>query len=206
MDQLLQALQATTVLLSNEPHCSVDTIFFHARAWDDDDDLFSIAAHIYHSYTHKSDSVTINGGKGGPPGNTAEGENWPGYDAYLKQLEELHVDSVYATAPALNTKAENEAFLALAIVHQWKSAIILSQPHQILRSFLGMIASMRDHNYWMRIYAVAPKHTNWFKLVYGSPCAGLKPRFRHIEEELRRIPIYQANGDLASYDELFTYL
>ena len=69
-----------------------------------------------------------------------------------------------------------------------------------------MIASMRHHKYWMRIYGVTPMNTDWAKLVYGSPSVGLRPRFEHIQFERDRIPRYQAKGDLATYDEFFIYL
>ena len=79
----LEALQAVTVLLSDEPNESVDTIFFHTRAWGDEDGLFPLASEIFHA--KKAKVVSINGGKGGPAGGTVIGEDWPGYCAYLIQ-------------------------------------------------------------------------------------------------------------------------
>lgn len=205
--ELLQALQATIVLLSDEPKVAMDTIFFHARAWEDDDGLFFLAGRQYRTY--KVNSVSINGGEGGPPGSTIGGQNWPGWKQYDSRLRRLYVKDIYLTEPASNTKEENEKFLGLAIERKWRSAIIIGQPHQILREFLGMIASMRDHKYWMRIYAAAPRTVDYFKLVYGSPSVPLTPRFDHIMQELERIPRYQAKGDkgdLAQYHELYLYL
>ena len=80
----LEALQATTVLLSDEPQESVDTIFFHARAWGDEDGLFLLASKIFHA--KKAAAVSINGGKGGPAGGTAIGEDWPGCYSYVAML------------------------------------------------------------------------------------------------------------------------
>lgn len=202
--ELLQAVQATIVLLSDEPTTRVDTTFFHARAWEDDDGLFCLAGHLYR--THKVNSISINGGEGGAMGSTIGGQNWPGQEQYRSRLQELGVGLIYLTKPANNTKEENEMFLQLAMQRRWRSAIIIGQPHHILREFLGMIASMRDHAYWMRIYAAAPRTIDWTKLVYGSPSIPFTPRFDHIEEELNRIPKYQAKGDLAQYHELFPYL
>ena len=196
--------QANDVLLNDEPLTETDTIFFHARAWEDDDGLFELASQLYEA--HKAKSIAINGGEGGPPGNTAGGQNWPGWREYLSRLVGFGVEHIYLTEVANNTKEENEMFLKLAMQMRWRSAIILCHPHQILREFLGMIASMRDHKYWMRIYAVVPKTTDWTKLVYGSPRIPLSPRFDHIAEELERIPRYQAKGDLAQYYELYPYL
>lgn len=202
--ELLDAVQATTILLSDWPSEETDTIFFHARAWEDDDGLFPLATEL--CQTRKAKRVTINGGQGGRPGSTVGGQNWPGWREYLSRLWELGVKHVYGTDVANNTKEENEMFLKVAVRHEWRSAIILGQPHHILREFLGMIASMRDHKYWMRIYAVAPETTNWAKPVYGSPGISLSPRFEHITQEFERIPRYQAKGDLAKYYELYPYL
>lgn len=204
--ELVQALQATTVLLSDKPYEAkrTDTVFFHARAWEDDDGLFPLASRLYHLY--KTNSVSINGGEGGPPESTIGGQNWPGCGRYYSRLKELKTGVIYITDPANNTKEENEMFLMLAMRKEWRSAIIIGQPHQILREFLGMIASMRDHKYWMRIYAVAPKTVDWTKLIYGSPGVPFTPRFDHITQELERIPRYQAKGDLAQYYELYPYL
>lgn len=203
---LLQAVQATTVLLSDEPLATIDTTFFHARAWEDDDGLFLLTSQLYHS--HKTNSIAINGGEGGLPGSTIGGQNWPGWKHYVTKLQVSGVRGVdiCVTDPAKNTKEENEMFLMLAMQKEWRSAVIIGQPHHILREFLGMIASMRDHAYWMRIYAAAPRTVDWTKLVYGSPSVLLTPRLEHIFQELERIPRYQAKGDLAQYNELYSYL
>ncbi|MDP3769582.1 MAG: hypothetical protein U1A25_01390 [Candidatus Sungbacteria bacterium] len=199
-----QGIQAITVLSSDEAPEETDTIFFHARAWGDDDGLFDLAKQLYH--TNRAKTVSINGGCGGPPGNTVMGENWPGWEHYQSELKKLGIGVICATNTALNTKEENEAFLKFAIYKRWRSAIILGQPHQLLRAFLGIIASMRDHLYWMRIYAAAPKATDWTKELHGAYNVPPAPRFNHILQELERVALYQAKGDLASFNELFTYL
>ena len=62
-------------LFSDAPKESVDTIFFHARAWEDDDNLFDLAASLYHTTDgYRCVSITINGGQGGPPGSTIGGK------------------------------------------------------------------------------------------------------------------------------------
>ena len=200
----LEALQATTVLLSDEPHESVDTIFFHARAWGDDRGLFPLVANLYH--IGKVRNVAINGGNGGPPGSTVVGENWPGCSRYITWLKSLDVARIEPTRQALHTKEENEAFLDLAIQKQWHSGIIVAKPHQILRAFLGIVASMRDHAYWIRVYAVAPRNIDWKQLVFSPHSTAMKPQFERIKDELDRIPIYQAKGHLCSYNDLFSYL
>lgn len=40
----------------------------------------------------------------------------------------------------------------------------------------------------------------------GSQGMELKPRRDHVPDEIDRIFKYQADGDLASFDELFAYL
>lgn len=206
MDLWMQSLtmfQAATVLSSDWPTTEgVDGLFFHARSFGDDDGLFKIAADFH----ARGARVVINGSCGERQVGTKPGEAWPGKAAYLERLRAVGVADTLSSEPAFNTKQENEMFLKLAVEKKWRSAAILTQPHQMLRAFLGMVKSMATCNYWVRVYAVAPKFTDWCKEVHGSQGAKAMLRFDHIEEEFKRIPLYQQKGDLATFEELFEYL
>lgn len=53
---------------------------------------------------------------------------------------------------------------------------------------------------------MVPSSTDWNRKVMGSQGMELKPRRDHVPDEIDRIFKYQADGDLASFDELFAYL
>ena len=198
----LAVFRATTVLLSDWPSEQVDALFFHGRSHGDDDGLFEIAAEFYRHGTR----IVLNGSDGERRGGITPGEAWPGKAPWTERLKALGVTDIVYSEPAFDSKQENEAFLDLAMNRGWKSGAILTQPHQAVRAFLGMVKSMADHGYWMRVYAVSPKSTLWWKPVYGSQGAAEILRFGHIEEEFNRIRPYQQKGDLACFAILFDYL
>ena len=97
--------------------------------------------------------------------------------------------------------------------------MIATQPHQLLRAYLGLVKSMADRNYWMRVYAVSPRSKpsdSWWTEVY-APSAMLTPesipagprmrsRFDLMPGEVLKIPEYQKKGDLASFEDFYAYI
>ncbi len=192
--------QALILTLSDWPTEPVDAIFLHGRSFGDDDGLFELCKSLIDSGTARY--VAINGSNGEKLNGTVAGEAWPGKDEYFKRLSDLGIKNIFSTMPAFHTREENDAFLQLARERGWKSAITLSQPHQLLRAMRGQVKSMREQNYSMRIYGASPRPCDWQKTVFGSQGKEQKPRFEHIEHELLATYSY---GDLASYDELIAY-
>lgn len=213
MDLWMQCLaesEARIVLLSDWPTDPVEAIFFYARSHDDDDEnIFRTASELASRF---GGCVVINGSDGELADGTGPGVAWAGKGIWIDRLKDFGITPLL-TRPALDNKDENEAFLSCAIAQGWKSAAILTQPHQIVRTFLGAVKSMADRDYWMRLHAVAPKSVDWWKVVRGSQGAEALPRGMHIGKEDSRIPLYQLKGkygkggrDLATYEELFAYL
>jgi len=200
---MIELIEATIRLITDKV-TAVDTIFFHARAEGDDVGLFELVSRLYHDGFVRH-SVLINGSKSGTlePGGTVH--SYPGVIAYRRRLEELNVHTVVAS-PAFNTLEENFSFLKAAKTRGWRSAIIIAQPHQLLRIFLGALKIMEKENYLMVLYAVCPSQVDWLKEVYGSQGQKFIPRYGHVTEEYKRIEKYQAKGDLATTDELLQYL
>lgn len=213
--------RATCMLLTDPLPASLDAIFFHARAHGDYDHLFGLVANYWNQYNFPY--VFINGGDGSHRNGTVPHEAWPGGCMWQNQLIALGVNvrDIIFTQSAFNTKEENDYFLSAARERKLKSAILVAQPHQLLRSFLGLLKSMSYVNYWMRVYAVSPQFmttNSWWQEVY-YPSAMFtpqeinpkkeeryRPRFNLAGGEVARIPIYQEKGDLATFEELFSYL
>jgi hypothetical protein len=202
----LRLYQAVLVVLHDEVPMSVDAIFQHDRSYGDDDGLCEESSLWLKS--NRARFVAINGADGeglcGIPGQAS-----PGKKLFLGRFSELGIaieDKILLTDPAPHTRKENDAFLKLARVRGWKSAITLTQPHQLLRAVLGQIKTMAEQGYWMRLYALSPRPCDWGKVVRGSQGFENKPRFDHIRDELTAIERYQARGHLATFGDLFEYL
>ena len=71
---------------------------------------------------------------------------------------------------------------------------------------LGLVRTINQQELPIRVWAVSPQNTNWQVRVKGSQGMERKPRREHIQDETDRVFRYQANGDIASFDELFSYL
>lgn len=161
--------RADCMLLTDPLPANVDAIFFHARAYGDYDQLFELVANCHKKYNPPY--VFINGGDGRHRNGTVQHESWHGAECWKDGLFALGVNArdIVVTQEAFNTKEENNYFLEAARERKLKSAIIIAQPHQVVRSFLGLLKSMSDANYWMRVYALAPKFKatySWWREVY----------------------------------------
>lgn len=200
--------QATVMLLSGQPRNPVDVLFFHNRSFGDDTDLFEMAGEMFQAGRVRLIAVTNNEGE--RFGSTTPFEANPGMTYYIRHLtEEQQIPSEYILHPstkAFNVREENDAFLELSSQNRWRSGIILSQPHQLLRAMLGMVQAMDERGYLMEIYTAAPISTPWLEEVHGSQGAERKPRIEHILDELERVYLYQDTGELAPFGQLFEYL
>ena len=194
---------AQVMVLSDRPPEPVDVLWFFGRARGDTDRLFELVAGELR--LGGADHVVINGSDGERQGGKKPGEAWEGKRVWTMRLNQAGVESVRYCKPAGNTKDEGEAMLAYSLTQGWKSAAIVCQPHQPVRAMLGLVKSMADRGEWMRVYAIVPGSTDWFRLVFGSQGHDELPRYLHIQQELIRIRLYQTRGDLCSFADLLEY-
>ncbi len=206
-----EVFKASVLTSSLFPQEKVDAAFFHGRAvWnkeglgEDHGRLFEFVSGLYHETIVDYIALTNTEGQGvdAPEPQSA----WPGKTVYRNRLIALGVPSkriVPTNIPALHTREENDAFLDLAKSRLWESGVIVAHPHQLLRSILGMVQSMDQQGYLMRVYTASPLFTDWRELVNGNQGQELKPRIKHIENEAERILKYQNLGLLASFKQFF---
>ncbi|MBI2596430.1 hypothetical protein HYW46_06915 [Candidatus Daviesbacteria bacterium] len=208
-----EVFKASVLVSSLFPKEKVDAAFFHGRAvWnkqglgEDVSGLFGLVSGLYHKKVVDYIAVTNTEGQGV---DTSESQSaWPGKTVYINRLMLLGVPDnriVLTNMPALHTRQENDAFLDLAKSRLWESGIIVAHPHQLLRSILGMVQSMDQQRYWIKVYTAAPLFTNWREPVNGNQGQELKPRMMHIENEIERILKYQNLGLLASFEQFLDY-
>lgn len=199
-------LRAESMLQKHELPHPVDALFLHGRSYYDHDGLFEIISDFYQK--GKIKFVVLPDSEGERFGGNRPREASPGKTVYIATLEYYGIprEHILIAGHAYHTKAENDAFLKLAKEKGWESVAVLTQAYQILRTMLGLIRTMQTQEYWVRAHPIVPEQTDWEKLVRGSQGMELKPRKEHIFDERKRIPIYQAKSDLASFEELFNYL
>ena len=107
-----------------------------------------------------------------------------------------------------NTKTEFDDYLDLATKNGYPITIAITQQTHALRAMLGVVKSLQDINL-ERKFIVIPSWPDIFDLmteVYGSQGQGPFPRIDWIDQEYDRIERYQAKGDLASLEDLASYL
>ncbi len=202
---VLPYVQATTILLNDrKPAFGAHIALLHARSFGDEGEVLDHAARLHLSENHPFILVNGSDGEGVEPGKQA----WAGRQKWVEELTHRGVTlmGMFESPPALHTKAENDVFLEYCKEHQYQPAYVVTQPHQIVRTMLGFVRSMRDKNFWMNMYASVPLGIAWWQEAYGPQGEKKLTRFDHMWEELRRIPQYQAKGDLATFEELFDYL
>lgn len=199
--------QATVIVLSDrDVPTNLDAVFFHNRSYGDDTNLPRLAAEIIRMGRARFIAVTNNEGE--RFGSDIPYEANPGKTYYIDRLLSIGVPTytiVVPERPAFHAREENKAFIELSEQKGWKSAIILAQPHQLLRSMLGAVQEMNQSGYMMMLFAAAPDFTNWQQIVRGSQGLEEKTREEHIQDEFGRIIRYQKSGELATFDELSEY-
>ncbi len=198
--------EATVKLLSSFPPEQVDALFFYSRSFGDDTGLFELAEELYTQ--NLINIIALFGNEGERVGSSIPFESNPGKTFYTMRLKKLGIpeNRIFYTGPAFHTREENDAFLNLAIDRGWKSAVILAQPHQIVRIMLGLVQAMQRKSYWMKVFTAHPKYTPWLEIVMGSQGLEEKMRFRHIEDECNRIFYYIEQGNIATLEQLEDYL
>lgn len=205
---LCETIRANLILLSSNPtQTVVDAILLHDRSYGDHTYLFETAARIYQ--TDHARFIATPNTDGSRTGRNIPGEASPGKEWTVRQLllQGIPIESIkHPNLKSTHTWEENQAFVQLGMKMRWGSAALLTQPHQLLRAMLGTIKAMEKIGYVMEIYTIAPPYTPWYETTKGSQGMEAKIRLEHIDDELSRIPKYQQQGNLATFEELFSYL
>lgn len=201
-----------------EPPRHVDLIHIFGRAKGDEVGPMSRAGELYRQgYTN---TILIPGHKGETwAGSLSDSLNvyFQGSDEesagtgrrlWKKMLIEkygIRAPDIHYSNPPFNTKLDAEALLRFARSHDLKNLAIVTQPHQIERAFLSMVATMRDRKTWFNVYTIVPKTTDWDEVVPGSQGQNPKPRYQDVAPEMKRVLNY-APKDIATYIEGLVYL
>ncbi len=206
-----ELLHEVMCLLQGHVVSGVDTVFVFGRALGDfegDANITGLLDFAVDLYIDCASSITVPGYN--PPARENH-TDYPGGHAWRDYLinQEVNEGDIFLTSGEMrvqHTRSEGDEFIECARKEGWRSALILANPHQILRAMLGLVKTLKIFNYHMCLYPAAPPRVAWRKEVYGSKGQRRLRRHEHINEEWARIQRYQAQGDLASLAELRDYL
>lgn len=198
-----------------EADTAVDAIFVFGRAdreWEmtpGNEGILQTAADLFQKKV--APRIVIPGYLGNPDGRggvilTA----YPGWKIWVRALmgHQVPRKNIFTTEgqEGTNTKTEGNDFVLAALHHKWTSAVVVTHPHQMLRAMLGLVRTMEQMDYWLNILPICPSQINWADPVFGSQGEKCLLRHQHIDEEWERIPRYQEQGDLVTFEELEVYL
>lgn len=140
---------------------------------------------------------------------------YPGGGAWKAALHTLDVgdwiicyclDEVGPDGTSWNTRTEALDFLRMAQERRWKRAIVVATPFHVLRVMMTLVKGMADIGYELRCDPVTPRAVSWTRSVYHSQGVACVPRYEHVGRECARLPRYQANDTICTFQELHAYL
>jgi len=144
--------------------------------------------------------------------NTKAKSGYPGFTEWKQQLHQLGLSEeqiegvLNKETSMLNTLIESEAIIRFARQHSYRSLFVVAPPFQQLRAFMTAVTVALREYPELLIYSYPSAAMSWQEEVIHSQ-GRLKAKRRDlIQEELERIEKYQSKGDLASPEQVLSYL
>lgn len=198
-------VKLSLMVTTDYPTVPVDAVFLFGRAKGDDNDaLFDVVSKL-HLFS-LAQTVLINGSEGEKQGGTIPCESWAGRTNWISQLtaHDIPLFHINTFPPAYNTAEESKYMVEHAKECGWKSAVIVAQPHQLLRCLAMTLYAMKEQQYMMKIYCACPRSVDWNEPCAGSQGAFDMPRSEHIGMEYSKVQSYRFN--IATLPEVYKYL
>lgn len=138
--------------MSNRPPRPVDAVLFFGRSWLDagKQDIFRVA--VEYINRGKAQYVLLADSEGEQVGETTPRVAYPGKSLWTDRLVRLGVERnriIYCPHPipgeiGFHTRTEGDAFLKTATNKGLNTAVVLTNPHQIVRAILGVVKTIND--------------------------------------------------------------
>jgi hypothetical protein len=144
--------------------------------------------------------------------NTKAKSGYPGFTEWKKQLHQLGLSEekiegvLNKETSMLNTLIESEAIIRFARQHSYHSLFVVAPPFQQLRAFMTAVTVAIKEYPELLIYSYPGVAMPWQEEVIHSQGTLKAKRRDLIQEELERIAKYQSKGDLASPEQVLSYL
>jgi hypothetical protein len=201
--RMVRAIElAIRTLCDSRPQSTLDAAYLSCQTLGNQHSVFPAAQSlISHGYASK---ILIL--------KTQAKSGYPGYDHWHQELRNAGIadDKIVAVpiekTPSLNTLIESRALVEYAKNRHLKTLAIVSSPFHQLRAFMTAVTVALRIFPKLSIYSHPGQTLPWCQEVAHSQGTLKAKRYDLIKEELRRIEIYQAKGDLASYNEVIDYL
>ena len=180
----------------------VDAVFLHSQTNDNQESVFQVAKLVSNDSRIGCIRMIHSPSQNGYPGY----EIWR--NALLQEsIEESQIKGVpFHPSLSLNTLTESEAMVRLAKENSFRVLWIVASPFQQLRAFMTMISvSLREYPE-LKVYSRPGSALSWLEEVVHSQGVVRNTRSQLIHSEFDRIRKYQDKGDIASNDEILTYL
>lgn len=100
---------------------------------------------------------------------------------------------------SLNTKDQAEFVIDLAKKNNWKKLILVATHDHQYRAYLTFLKKILDVDKTILIFNAPVRNLPWFKET------GWGKRFNRLQEEFKKIELYNKKGHLASYKEVIIY-
>jgi len=137
---------------------------------------------------------------------------YPGYSEWKKRLRamglaENQIQGVETKENSIiHTRLEAEALIRHTKRKGFSLLYVIAPPFQQLRAFMTAATVAIEAYPELAIYSIPGKALPWHEIVVHSQGALKASRSELIRTELGRIDTYQKKGDLASFEEILTYL
>ena len=144
--------------------------------------------------------------------NTKAKSGYPGFTEWKQQLQQLglyeeQIEGVINKETSmLNTLIESEAIIRFAKQHNYRSLFVVAPPFQQLRAFMTAVTVTLREYPELLIYSYPGVAMSWQEEVIHSQGTLKAKRCDLIQEELERIEKYHSKGDLASPEQVLSYL
>ena len=144
--------------------------------------------------------------------NTNAKSGYPGFAEWKQQLHQLGLSEeqiegvLNKETSMLNTLIESEAIIRFARQHSYHSLFVVAPPFQQLRAFMTAVTVALREYPELLIYSYPGVAMSWQEEVIHSQGTLKAKRRDLIQEELERIEKYQSKGDLASPEQVLSYL
>lgn len=138
---------------------------------------------------------------------------YPGGDTWGRKLALLGIAEVRKIQPSLHTAAESDNLIALAKNEGWKSVVIASLPHHVLRCMCQMVFCLERASSDLKVYARTLDTVDWDmsakKTVLGGGVVE-GTLLDHCEAEAERLVKYADKNGVgytphATLEELIAY-
>ncbi|MBW2088203.1 MAG: YdcF family protein [Deltaproteobacteria bacterium] len=144
--------------------------------------------------------------------NTKAKSGYPGFTEWKQQLEQLGIPEkkiegvIINKTTMLNTLIESEGIIRFAKQHSYNSVFVVAPPFQQLRAFMTAVTVALREYPELLIYSYPGAAMSWQEEVVHSQGTLKAKRRDLIQEELERIDKYHSKGNLASPEQVLSYL